>query len=97
MITELAFVRVQPGTDESFRTALLLAVDEVLSKSAGFISFNLKNSLDTPSHYCFEIEWETLEDHTDGFRNSAAFIEWRKRIGSYFAEPPLVEHWNLIS
>ena len=94
MITELAFVKIHPGTGESFRIALLLAVDDVLSKSPGFVSFHLRGSLDTPSHYCFEIGWETLEDHTEGFRKSAAFTEWRKRIGSFFAEPPLVEHWT---
>ncbi len=94
MITELAFVRIHPGTAESFCLALLMAVDEVLSKSPGFVSFHLRDSLDTPSHYCFEIEWETLEDHTDRFRNSKAFTEWRKRIGNFFAEPPIVEHWT---
>ena len=94
MITELAFVNVHPGTEEDFRTALSLAVDEVLSKSSGFVSFRLRDSLDEPSRYCFEVEWEAKESHTDGFRNSEAFTEWRKRIGSFFAESPVVEHWT---
>jgi heme-degrading monooxygenase HmoA len=88
MIAELAFVNIHPGTEKDFRTALSLAVDEVLSKSRGFVCFHLRDSLHEPSRYCFEVEWETKENYTDGFRNSEAFTEWRKRIGSFFAEPP---------
>jgi heme-degrading monooxygenase HmoA len=82
MITELAFVKVHPGTEKDFRTPLSLAVDEVLSKSSGFVSFHLKDSLHEPSRYCFEVEWESKENHTDGFRNSEAFTEWRNWIAA---------------
>jgi hypothetical protein len=39
------------------------------------------------------LEWETLEDHTEGFRGGPLFAEWRAIIGPFFAEPPQVEHW----
>ena len=94
MITELAFVKVHPGTGTDFKAALFLAVDEVLSKSPGFVNFQLKESLDTPSYFCFEIDWETKEDHTRGFRESESFILWRGRIGDFFAEEPQIEHWT---
>jgi hypothetical protein len=38
------------------------------------------------------IEWNTLEDHTVGFRQSERFARWRALIGSYFESPPEVTH-----
>ena len=43
----------------------------------------------------FEIQWETLADHTVGFRESELFPKWRAIIGPYFASPPQVEHWSI--
>jgi hypothetical protein len=40
--------------------------------------------------------WATLEDHTVGFRQSAAFQDWRAIVGPFFAQPPYVEHFNLV-
>jgi len=42
------------------------------------------------------VHWNTLEDHTQGFRESPAFAEWRAIIGPFFAQPPQVEHFTLL-
>jgi len=44
-----------------------------------------------------QIEWDTLENHTVEFRGSAAFAQWRAIVGPFFAQPPRVEHYTLIS
>jgi hypothetical protein len=38
------------------------------------------------------VTWETVEDHTVGFRNSPEFQDWRGLVGHCFASPPEVEH-----
>ena len=43
------------------------------------------------------IWWATLEDHTVGFRGSPAFAQWRGIVGPFFAQPPVVEHFDLIA
>jgi hypothetical protein len=43
------------------------------------------------------IEWATLEDHTIRFRGSPAFAEWRAGVGSFFAAPPVVEHYRPVA
>lgn len=43
------------------------------------------------------VEWDSLEAHTVGFRQSPAFAEWRALIGPYFAEPPQVEHFDVLA
>jgi heme-degrading monooxygenase HmoA len=43
------------------------------------------------------IFWDTLEDHTVGFRGSAAYADWRAIVGGFFASAPTVEHFSLLS
>jgi hypothetical protein len=43
------------------------------------------------------IFWDTLEDHTVGFRQSEAFTQWRAIVGPFFAVPPVVEHFELVT
>jgi len=96
MILEIAFVEVLPENAEKFEAAVRRAVSEVLSKSKGFIDFELHRGIERANTYTFHINWETLEDHTIGFRESAAFGEWRAIIGEYFVNPPSVEHWTSL-
>ena len=44
------------------------------------------------SIYRLLVEWQTVEDHMIGFRNSADFQTWRGLVGEYFAAPPVVTH-----
>lgn len=96
MIIELAFIEVKPGTGHDFEVAVNRAVDTVLKKSPGYLSFVLRKSTDIDNNYSFQIKWETLEHHTVGFRESDLFPQWRAIIGEYFAKPPYVEHWSDI-
>jgi hypothetical protein len=42
------------------------------------------------------LEWDTVEDHTVGFRGSASFAKWRATVGGFFAQPPFTEHFEAI-
>ncbi len=52
--------------------------------------------IESPGRYLLTVHWNTLEDHTQGFRESPAFAEWRAIIGPFFAQPPQVEHFTLL-
>jgi hypothetical protein len=41
--------------------------------------------------------WDSVDDHMVGFRLSPAFTEWRAIVGPFFAEPPVMEHFNLLA
>ena len=94
MIYELAFIQVTPENHEAFEAAVKQAVAEVLSKAHGFLGFTLTKGVERANTYALLIRWETLEDHTIGFRESDLFTQWRSRIGGYFATPPAVDHWT---
>ena len=97
MITEIAVVDIVPGEEKDFELALHTAVTTVLSKCHGYLSFGLHRGIENPSTYTFLIEWQTLEDHIIGFRESDLFTQWRALIGKHFANPPRVEHWQGIT
>ena len=95
MVLEIAFVEVLPEQHLAFEAAVARAVQEVLPQAKGFINFQLHKGIEQTNTYTFHINWETLEDHTIGFRESDLFVKWREIIGGFFAKPPIVEHWNL--
>lgn len=56
----------------------------------------MQRSVETPGRYLLLIQWDTLEDHTVVFRGSDAFPKWRAIVGPFFAQPPVVEHLQLV-
>ena len=96
MILEVAQVAILPGHESAFEADLNQAVDEVLLQAAGCVSFTAHGwCIERPHVFMFTIGWETLEDHTEGFRGGNLFGQWRTIIGPFFAEPPQVEHWTI--
>ena len=66
-------------------------------QAKGFKGYQLQRSIESPGRYLLLIRWETLENHTVDFRGSAAFAEWRAIVGPFFAQPPVVEHLELVA
>ena len=67
-----------------------------LSKAQGYQAHSILAGIESPGRYLLTVHWNTLEDHTQGFRESPAFAEWRAIIGPFFAQPPQVEHFTLL-
>lgn len=97
MILEIADIRIQPGQQAAFEDAIQRGVNTVISKAKGFEGAKINHSIESPERYVLQIFWTTLEDHTVGFRQSPAFAEWRAIVGPFFAGPPLVEHFDLLT
>ena len=97
MILELADIRIHPGQQSAFEEAIQRGVNEVISTAKGFQGYKVNKGIENPERYILQIFWETLENHTVDFRQSAAFGEWRTIVGSFFAVAPTVEHFNLLA
>ena len=94
MVLEVAHVTVLPGHEDAFVASLRQAADEVLPQAAGFVEFHAHGwCVERPNVYLFTIRWETLEHHTEGFRGSDLFTQWRSHIGPHFDGAPTVEHF----
>lgn len=95
MILEFALITIRAGAEAEFESVFPQAA-KILAGSRGYVSHRLRRSIENPSRYALLVEWKTLEDHTEGFRNSPAFAQWRGLIGPYFAEAPAVEHFRVL-
>ena len=93
MILEHALITVRPDAHEEFEAAITRA-RAVISAAPGFRSFALHRGIESPDRYLLLVGWETLEAHTEGFRQSPAFAEWRSHIGPFFDGAPEVDHYD---
>lgn len=96
MVLEIADIRIQPGQQQAFATAIEHGLTTVIARAQGCSGFKVHHSLESPDRFVLQIWWNTLEDHTIGFRQSPLFAEWRAIVGPYFAAPPVVEHFSLV-
>ncbi len=97
MILEIADIRIAPGQNAAFEAAIAQGLDTVASKAQGFCGAKVNRGIESPERYVLQIFWATLEDHTVGFRQGPLFAQWRAIVGPFFAAPPVVEHFTLVT
>lgn len=96
MILELADIRIAPGKQAEFDAAILHGLTSVISTAKGFRGYKVNKGIESPERYILQIFWDTLENHTVDFRGGPLFAQWRAIVGPYFAQPPVVEHFELV-
>lgn len=96
MILEVADIRIAPGRQAAFDEAIQRGVSTVISQAKGYRGWKVNKSLESPERYLLMIFWDTLEDHTVGFRQGPLFAPWRAIVGPFFDQPPVVEHFTLL-
>ena len=97
MVLELADIRIQAGQNAAFEQAIARGLKTVIANAGGFRGFTVHHGIESPQRYVLQIQWDTLEDHTVGFRQSPLFTEWRAIVGPFFDGPPTVEHFDLVT
>jgi heme-degrading monooxygenase HmoA len=91
MILEIAQIDIKPGMEKDFEAGVKAATP-LFKRAKGCSAVMLTRSHELPSRYRLFVRWGTLENHTQDFRGSADFQEWRRLVGHCFAAPPQVEH-----
>jgi heme-degrading monooxygenase HmoA len=97
VILEIADIRIQPGQNAAFEQAIKHGIATVISRARGFRGAKVNRGIESPDRYLLQVFWDTLEDHTVAFRGGPLFPEWRAIVGPYFAAPPAVEHFELVT
>ncbi len=93
MIIEVAILNVIPGKEDEFIKAFSEA-KEIISKMAGYVSHKLKRCIENASRFILLVEWEKLTDHTEGFRGSKEYQEWKRMLHHFYDPFPTVEHYE---
>ena len=96
MILEVADIRIAPGQQAAFDEAIQRALSTVVSQARGMRGYKVNKGIESPERYVLQVFWDTLEAHTVGFRGSPLFAEWRGIVSPFFAQPPVVEHFELV-
>jgi heme-degrading monooxygenase HmoA len=91
--TEHALLEVIPGQEDAFVEAMEKA-KALIAASPGFVSLRVERGMERPGCFLLLVEWEHLEDHTEGFRGSAAYQEWRAALHHFYDPFPVVEHFE---
>jgi heme-degrading monooxygenase HmoA len=97
LILEIADIRIAAGQNKAFEAAIAHGLASVASKAQGFKGAKVNRGIESPERYILQIFWDTLEDHTVGFRQGPLFVQWRAIVGPFFAVPPVVEHFELVT
>jgi heme-degrading monooxygenase HmoA len=95
VILEAAYLSVIPGRETEFEEAFRQAA-LIIASMKGCRTHQLQRCLETPGKYLLLVEWERLEDHTVGFRQSAQYQEWRRLLHHFYDPFPTVEHFEAV-
>jgi len=97
VILEIADIRIHPGQNAAFEEAIARGIASVISRAQGFRGAKVNRGVESPERYLLQVFWDTLDDHTVAFRGGPLFPEWRAIVGPFFAAPPVVEHFELVT
>ena len=92
MVLEVAILDVKPDETVAFEAAFAQAAP-IIASMKGYLSHELKRCLEKENRYLLLVRWETLEDHTVGFRQSEEYEEWKALLHHFYDPFPTVEHY----
>jgi heme-degrading monooxygenase HmoA len=95
VILEHALLPVKPGEEAAFEAAFARA-KPIIAGMPGFQRLALSRCIERPSTYLLLVEWRCLEDHTEGFRNSPQYQQWRQLLHHFYDPFPIVEHFEQV-
>jgi len=93
MILEVALLEVKSGSEKSFEKDFKKA-SEYISSIDGYLCHSLKRCLEQKNKYLLLVEWNKLEDHTIGFRQSEQYEHWKQLLHHYYDHFTTVEHFE---
>jgi len=95
MILEVAILNVKEGETAAFEAAFAQA-QTIISRMAGYMAHELQKCIETPNQYILLVRWQSLEDHTIGFRQSPAYQRWKALLHHFYDPFPTVEHYEPV-
>ena len=96
MILEVAILNIKPDLNHEFEAAFQTAAN-IIMRMKGYISHELQRCLEVEHRYILLVRWQTLEDHTIGFRQSPEYQEWRSLLHHFYDPFPIVEHYRVLA
>lgn len=96
MILEVATLHVKDGMDNEFESSFRKA-SSLISQMKGYITHELHKCVEVHNKYILLVHWETMKDHTVGFRSSKQYEEWKRLLHPFYEPTPTEEHYITIN
>ena len=93
MILEQAILYVRLEQTIAYEAALEQALP-LISATPGFLKLEVRPCLEKAGCYLLLVEWEKLEDHTVGFRQSDRYSKWKELLHQFYSPFPEVLHFG---
>lgn len=93
MIIEHVHLYIRMGQGAEFEQVFQIA-QKIIRATPGFIHLSLLRHKFELEHYLLQVHWETLEHHTKGFRQSEAYVEWKRLLHPFYEPMPVVEYFE---
>ena len=92
MVIEYIRYTITADRADEFQDAYARAA-KVLDEAPECLSYELSKGVEEPEHYTLRIEWSSVEDHEQGFRNSPGFAEFFAAVRPFFAQIEEMKHY----
>jgi heme-degrading monooxygenase HmoA len=93
VILEHAILDVDPAKTADYESTLTMALP-LIAATPGFVKLEVRPCVEKKGRYLLLVEWQTLEDHTTGFRQSDRYQQWRTLLHRFYTPFPVVEHFG---
>lgn len=91
MVTELALLRLEPGSGLAFEAAFS-SVASLLMGADGYVRHRLVPTFDDADLYLLQVEWRDLAAHTERFGPSDAHACFIAALEPMLSGAPIVVH-----
>lgn len=96
MVTEIAILYIRKDENNDFEQSFNKAKKIIVSMK-GYIEHELLKCIEQENKYLLIERWQKMEDHTEGFRKSEKYNEWKNLLHHYYDPFPVVEHYMHIN
>ena len=93
MVLEIAQLQVKAGQTAKFEAAFAQA-QAIIASMQGYCGHELQHCIENDHQYMLLVRWDTLEDHTVGFRQSEQYQAWRGLLHHFYDPFPTVLHYT---
>jgi len=95
VVLEVAILEVKPELAGDFESAFREA-SQYIAATPGYVSHELQRCVEDENRYILLVQWQKLEDHTQGFRGSDRYEEWRRLLHHFYDPFPTVQHYEHV-
>ena len=96
MILEVATLQIKSAQTHAFEQAFAQA-QRIIASMPGYLGHELQRCVEDDHQYVLLVRWNTLQDHTVGFRGSPEYQQWRTLLHHFYDPFPTVLHYNAVT